>query len=63
LKQAYLQNHGKDFGIKNKRQKELENAFIEKADGFLSKFHKKYLLKRGIDEDQLIKEYKCICIE
>lgn len=55
---VHLQKHGKNFGIKNKRQKELENAFIEKADEFLSKFHKKHWLKRGVDDGELIKKYK-----
>lgn len=55
---AHLQKEGKNFGIKNKREKELENAFIERADEFLSKFHKKYWLKRGEDEKQLIKKYE-----
>ena len=61
LKQAmykYLKNQGKNFGIKNKRQKELENAFIEKADEFLSKFKKRYWLKAGENEKELIEKYK-----
>lgn len=55
---THLQKEGKNFGIKNKREKELENAFIERADEFLSKFHMKHWLKRGEDDKQLIKKYE-----
>ena len=55
---AHLGKHGKNFGIKNKREKELENAFIERADEFLSKFYKKYWLKRQEDEQKMIEKYK-----
>lgn len=61
LKQAmheYLKKQGKDFGIRNQRRKELENAFIENADEFLSKFRKKHWLKESENEKELIEKYK-----
>lgn len=60
LKQAMYEylKQGKDFGIRNQRQKELENAFIENADEFLSKFRKKHWLKESENEKELIKKYK-----
>lgn len=55
---VYLKKQGKDFGIKSRRNKELENVFILKADTFLSKFDNRYSLKARENSKQVVENYK-----